>query len=161
MDHNEDPPTFCRSCEEWRRAHERTSRRMQQLEQKVAQRTALLRMALILTKSYEDQTEDEDRFAMWAALARYAIGEARPEDGPPNASHPEHRPGLLECLRTIAYHRQAPLIATAPEDSPGRQGYMHALDRVENTIRAELENGGPLTTPLADVAVPRETREGK
>lgn len=62
--------------------------------------------------------------------------------------HPQWHEAMNECLRTIRYHRAAPLWSTAPDDDPRKQAYMHALERVENTIKAEIENGGPLTSSL-------------
>ncbi len=108
----------------------------------LAERTALLRLALVICKN-QDGT-DEDIWATWAAMARNALGEQHPDD----PRHPENEPGLRECLRTVHYHRVASGVERMPVEDRFRQGFMHALERVENTIKAELENGGPLTSSL-------------
>lgn len=61
----------------------------------------------------------------------------------PKASHPERRPGLERALKLIEYLRGTP-------GGPLLPGAVAALDRMEGAIKAELENGGPLTTPLMD-----------
>lgn len=49
--------------------------------------------------------------------------------------------GMRRALWLVNYHRGIP-------GGTPHAAYIGALDRVQNSIEAELENGGPLTTPV-------------
>lgn len=50
-------------------------------------------------------------------------------------------PGLRYALEILAYHER-------PMGGEPVVAYSYAIRRVRNTIEAELENGGPLTSAL-------------